>query len=126
MKANYSTVAKYATLGFSILLISACANRQAEEGTIGAWSGYQEQKLSDTSYQLSYTGRDATGNKLEAWKQIEGLWHQRARELCGNDQYRSSGMERATPCRTHYAVYGAYLRREKQCLMELTGQVDCQ
>ena len=113
-------------LSTSLLLLYGCTTEPASEGQIGAWVGYQEQQLSDTSYQLSYTDTADPADEKAAWGRVEGLWQQRAQELCGNDNYRSSKMVYDTPCRTHYAVYGAYLRREKQCLLELSGVVECQ
>lgn len=119
-------VLKTLLLSTSLLLLYGCTTEPASEGQIGAWVGYQEQQLSDTSYQLSYTDTADPADEKAAWSRVEGLWQQRAQELCGNENYRTSKMVYDTPCRTHYAVYGAYLRREEQCLLELSGVVDCQ
>ncbi|MEH6650202.1 MAG: hypothetical protein V7707_09285 [Motiliproteus sp.] len=113
-------------LSISLLLFNGCTTEPASEGQIGAWVGYQEQQLSESSYQLSYTDKADPADEKAAWSRVEGLWQQRAQELCGSDNYMSSKMVYDTPCRTHYAVYGAYLRREEQCLLELSGVVQCQ
>jgi len=128
MEANMKALAtptKIAIVALNASLLASCASQPTGGETIGAWVGYQEQKLSDSSYQLSYTNRSSQADEQAGWQQVEGLWHQRAKELCSNGQYDSSEMIQSKPCRTHYVVYGKYLRRESTCLMELSGLVDC-
>ena len=106
------------------MYLTGCSGYQAMN-SVGSSMGYQEAKLSESSYRLRYVGHHGLSNEKEAWLRVDGYWNQRATELCGNDSFNRSEMKKSKPCRIYTTVQSDKVVREKRCLLELTGTLSC-
>ncbi|OMH32672.1 hypothetical protein [Motiliproteus sp. MSK22-1] len=112
------------TLG-AALILSACSSAQYMSKD-WAGVGYQEQRIDNSTYQLSYTGsKSFAGNEEEAWSLIEEFWNKRATELCRSSVYQSSELKRLKPCKTFYTMGEDHSIREYRCFLELKGNLSC-
>jgi len=69
---------------FITTLVAGCSVYKARDEGLSR-VGYEEQRLEDGSYQLTYYG--ATSDSHE---DVEKLWHRRANELCQSEHYDAS------------------------------------
>jgi hypothetical protein len=70
----------------ALLLIGACATPyQAFDGS----GGYADEKIAEGTYNLVYVASGET-DVMEVYR----MWHRRARELCGSEEYEHSLTQR--------------------------------
>ncbi len=67
----------------SVTSLAGCATYKSSESGFSK-IGYEEKKLDDGSYQLTYYG-----SGFSKHDELIELWHKRAGELCGGRQYES-------------------------------------
>lgn len=68
----------------TVILASACSSyKPLEDGVFKV--GYQETKLVDGGYQLTYYGSDRDDEE-----DVKNFWHRRARELCYPATYETT------------------------------------
>ena len=64
-----------------VVTLHACSTYKAREEGFGKM-GYEDKKLGDGIYMLSYYG-----SSFDDEEDVRKKWHRRAAELCGGDQY---------------------------------------
>lgn len=81
--------------------------------------GYQEHKLEDGSYQLSYYGASHQSRET-----VEELWHQRASTLCANRSYDASPQQGDWTFDS-YIILPPLLFKNESNAPSLSGQLSC-
>ena len=66
-----------------VTVLCACSSYKAREDGFGKM-GYEEKKLEDGSYMLSYYG-----SSFDDENDVRKKWNKRATELCGSDRYKA-------------------------------------
>jgi len=76
---------KTAILIFTLLVISigGCSTYKPRDEGFGKM-GYEESKLEDGTYMLSYYG-----SSLDDEEDVKNKWNKRASELCGQEEFQS-------------------------------------
>jgi len=108
-----------AGIGAVVLAVNGCAStyKASENGPLGA--GYSEKLTDDGTYLLRFNGR---GN--ENVENIMVLWHRRAAELCGENNYSGTPREGVTSDVVMiYSVGTAYPEQVDYPYVE--GNVEC-
>ena len=72
------------TLFIFFLLTVGCSIYKARNDGFSK-IGYEEKQLDSGSYQLTYYGATT-----DSHKNVEKLWHKRAKELCSGEKYESA------------------------------------
>jgi hypothetical protein len=80
---------KFIVLALLTLSVGACSTYKPRNEGFGKM-GYEETKLDDRTYMLSYYG---SSNDDEA--DVQEKWNRRASELCGGDQFQSDVSSKA-------------------------------
>jgi len=106
----------------SLLLISACATPYQPLSGSG---GYAEEKTGERNYNLVYLASAET-DVMEVYR----MWHRRAGELCGSDNYAHQVTHRVDARDTDLTTplgKGLLLSRPTQILVSWTveGTVEC-
>ena len=116
---------KFILVLFTVLTLSACSGVGYMKKD-WAGQGYQERKIGNSTYQLSYTGsKSFAGDVEEDWAQVKNYWNKRASELCRSSSYQSSELKRHKPCKTFFTPGENNTIREYRCFLELKGNLTC-
>lgn len=70
-------------IAISVITVSGCSTYKPRDEGFGKM-GYEETKLEDGTYSLSYYG-----SSLDDEEDVKKKWHKRAYELCGKSDYQS-------------------------------------
>jgi len=104
--------------GTIIVGISGCSTYKPREEGFGKM-GYEEQKLDDGTYVLSYYG-----SSMDDEEDVREKWNKRASELCGGTQYQAETSEKEWSY-DGYTIIPPLLFKTKASSPLIEGKLSC-
>jgi len=98
--------------------ISGCSTYKPRADGFGKM-GYEEQKLDDDTYILSYYG-----SSMDDEKDVREKWNKRASELCGGEKYQADTSEKEWSY-DGYTIIPPLLLKTKASSPLIEGKLSC-
>lgn len=111
-------IAKSIMIVALVTALFACSSYKAREDGFGKM-GYEEKKLEDGSYMLSYYG-----SSFDDEKDVREKWNRRAAELCGGSKYNAETKSKEWAY-DGYTVLPPFFFKSKGASPLLEGKLVC-
>jgi len=111
-------VAVISTVIFTMVSLVGCATYKSSESGLSK-VGYEEKRLDDGSYQLTYYG-----SGFSEHDELIALWFKRAGELCGGRQYESKTTNEHWVSDS-YTVLPPFFFKSKAAAPSIEGKLRC-